>query len=230
MKTSLVLSLVTTLVVASVASAHFVWIESSPTAAGLQIRSGFGEPEGWDPDLVDRMSRSKFWTRAGGTLKPLEIAIDKTEREYRTVVTGKSPDAVLAAADFGVVQFGPNPPSWLRYTAKHLTGVPETWNEDTPSKDLRIEVTAKRVGDDVVLRVVHLGKPLSQASIKAFPPSQSGEKVELTTDEDGVAKWPAKASGNYALYVGTTVPATGEIDGKKYEALKDYATLTFRIP
>lgn len=216
------------LVIASSAAAHFVYVETQPTDQGLLIRSGFGEPSGWDPDLVDRMSKSTFWTRAGGKLQTVAVPLDAAEQEYRTTLPGAAPDAVLAAADFGVIQFGNNPPSWLRYTAKNLVGAPDHWNDETPSKELRIEVLAKREGDDVVLRVLYLGKPLNGATIKTYP--AKGENVELTTDEDGTARWKLTEPGLHSLYVGTTTPTPGEVDGKKYDVLKDYATLTFRLP
>lgn len=221
-------SVVLPLVVVSTAAAHFVYVESQPTAAGLLVRSGFGEPSGWDPDLVGRMSKSTFWTRNGSTLKEIALPLDQTEQEYRTTLAGAAPEAVLAATDFGVIQFGPNPPSWLRYTAKNLVGTPDQWNDETPTKELRIEVLAKREGDDVVLRVLFLGKPLNGATIKTYP--AKGENIELTTDEDGTARWKLTEAGLHSLYVGTTTPTAGEVDGKKYDALKDYATLTFRLP
>lgn len=208
--------------------AHFVWIESQPTGAGLLIRSGFGEPDGWDPDLVARMGKSTFWIRRGDESTEVAVPLDLKEQEYRATLDGAAPDAVLAATDFGVIQFGGNPPSWLRYTAKHLVGPPESWQDDAPMNDLRIEVLATHEGDHVALRVLHLGRPLVGASIKAYPADDA--KVDLTTDEDGTARWNVSKAGLYALYVGTTTPTAGELDGKKYEALKDYATLTFRLP
>jgi hypothetical protein len=216
------------LVVTSYATAHFVWIDSEPTPDGLLIRSGFGEPDGWDPDLAARMGKSTFWVRRDGKTKPVAVPLDKKEQEYRTTLPGETPGTVLAATDFGVIQFGGNPPAWLRYTAKHLVGTPETWNDATPTDDLRIEVLAKREGDHVTLRVLHLGRPLGGAVIKAYPADE--EKTELTTDEDGVAQWKVSTAGKYSLYVGTTTPTAGELDGKKYDVLKDYATLTFRLP
>jgi hypothetical protein len=210
------------------ASAHFVYVDSQPTDKGLLVKSGFGEPSGWDPDLVTRMSNSTFWTRTGGALKEIQVPLDEKEQEYRTTLAGPAPDAVLAATDFGVIAFGGNPPSWLRYTAKHLVGTPERWNDETPTKELRIEVLARREGDDVVLRVLHLGKPLAGATIKTYP--AEGENVELTTDEDGTARWKLSVKGSHSLYVGTTTQTPGETNGKKYETLKDYATLTFRLP
>src|SRR5688500_2841612 len=123
-----------TLFVAAQATAHFVWINSDATSIGLLVRCGFGALDGWDADLVERMSKSVFWTRKSGETKTVAVPLDAKEKEYRAMLPGPSPDAVLAATDFGVIAFGGNPPSWLRYTAKHLVGKPETWNDEKPTK------------------------------------------------------------------------------------------------
>lgn len=212
----------------SSASAHFVWIETAAEGDRLAVRSGFGEMSGWDPDLVDRMKDSQFWTRGAGGLQPLAVAVDEKEKEYRTTVEGTKPTTVLAATNFGVIQFGASPPSWLRYTAKNLVGEPKTWGDDQPTKDLRIELLASLDADRVTLKALHLGKPLAGAKIKGE--NAKGESVELTTDEQGVAHWPMVGAGRYACYVGTTTKTGGELNGKKYDVLKDYTTLTFTIP
>ena len=213
---------------ASSALAHFVWIETKPTDAGLLVRSGFGEIDGWDPDFVDRMANSTFWVRSGTGLKPLSLPLDKKEAEYRTTVADAQANAVLGATDYGIIAFGKSPPSHLRYTAKSLVGLPADWNDAKPTAELRIEVLAKLDGKNVALQVLHLGKPLAAAKIKARTPA--GDAVELLTDDQGKALWPTAGAGHYSLYVGTTTNTAGELNGKKFEALKDYATLTFVLP
>jgi uncharacterized GH25 family protein len=210
------------------ASAHFVWIETSSDGKGTLVRAGFGEAGGWDPDLIEKIKNSRFWTRAaGGDTAPLAIAVDEKEKEYRTKIEGPRPAAVLAATDYGVIQFGKFPPSWLRYTSKHLTGAPGEWNDKTPTKDLRVELLAEHDGDAVKLQALFLGKPLADATIKGETPD--GKNVELKTDAEGRARWPVSGAGLYSCFVGATTETPGELAGKKYEVLKDYAALNFRI-
>jgi hypothetical protein len=210
------------------AMAHFVWIESEPNSAGLLVRSGFGEPGGWDADLVGRMAGARFWMRTTEGVKPLAMPLGEKQSEYRAEISGPPPLAILGACDFGVIQFGDFPPSWLRYTAKNLVGAPNEWSDKKPADAFRIELFAALDGDHVQLEALHLGKPLAGATIKATPPG--GGRVEIKTDEQGLAKWPLSAPGLYACYVGATTEEAGEKDGKKYEALKDYTTLTFTLP
>ncbi len=212
---------------ASTANAHFVWIETEPSGSESLIRSGFGEPDGWDPDLVDRMQAAKFWLRGAEDLKPLDLKLDAKEREYRGLVSGTRPASVIGSCDFGVIQLGSNPPSWLRYTAKSLIGAPKDWPQQQATADLRIELLATLDGVDVRLDALHLGKPLAGAKIKCTSPKD--QRLELVTDADGVARWPLAGDGLYACYVGVTVPSAGTNDGKSYEVLKDYTTLTFRV-
>jgi uncharacterized GH25 family protein len=209
------------------ASAHFVWIETSPAEKGTLVRAGFGEAGGWDPDLIDKIKNSRFWTRANDGATPLAIAVDDKEKEYRTTIEGPAPAAVLAATDYGVIQFGKAPTSWLRYTSKHLVGAPAEWNDKTPTKELRIEVLAEPDGDAVKLQVLFLGKPAADAVIKGETPD--GKPVELKTDAEGRARWPLSGEGLYSCFVGVTTETPGELDGKKYVAMKDYAALNFRI-
>jgi uncharacterized GH25 family protein len=210
------------------ASGHFVWIETSSEGKGTLVRAGFGEAGGWDPDLIDKIKNSRFWTRsAGGATAPLAIAVDEKEKEYRAKIEGERPAAVLAATDYGVVQFGKFPPSWLRYTSKHLTGAPGEWNDKTPTKELRVELLAEYDGDAVKLQALFLGKPPAEATIKGETPD--GKTVELKTDAEGRARWPISGPGLYSCYVGATTETPGELEGKKYEVLKDYAALNFRI-
>jgi len=213
--------------VAAVASAHFVFIESAAEGDKLLVRSGFGELDGWDPDLVGRMSNSTFQLRTAKGLKPLEMKVDDKQKEYRAAVEGDKPRAVLGATDFGTIQFGTSPTSWLRYTAKHLVGDSKNWGEDKPTKDLRIELIAKLDGDKIKLRAIFLGKPLADAKIKGATPN--GDDFELVTDAQGQAELPVREPGHYAMYVGTTTEKAGELNGKKYDVLKDYTTLTFTI-
>jgi len=214
------------------ASAHFVWIETSSAGKGTLVRAGFGEAGAWDPDLIDKITNSRFWTRSDAGLAPLAIAIDEKEKEYRTTIEGPRPAAVLAATDYGVIQFGKFPPSWLRYTSKHLTGTPDKWNDKTPTKELRVELMAEHDGDTVhggtvKLRALFLGKPLADAVIKGEGPD--GKNFELKTDAEGGARLPLAGAGLYSCFVGATTETPGELEGKKYDVLKDYAALNFQI-
>lgn len=215
------------LMAASSAFAHFVWIETQADGVALLVRSGFGEPDGWDPDLISRIKQTKYWVRTGGSLKPLEVPLDEKEKERRTKVEGPLPTAVLGSCDYGVIGLGGRPATWLRYTAKNLVGPAPAWTDREANPDFRIEVMASLAGNKVKLQVLHLGKPLADATVKATPPS--GETVTLTTDSQGQVEWPLSGAGRYGLFVGTTIEKEGKLGDKTYVSMKDYATLTFEV-
>lgn len=212
---------------AASASAHFVWIDGQPVAGGLLVRSGFGEPDGWDPDLAEKIGQTKYRVRTAAGLQPLAMPLDKTEKEYRAVVADTAANAVIGVTDWGIFSMGRGP-AHLRYTSKLLIGSPTQWGDDKPTADLRIEALAKLDGKNVVLTVLHLGKPLAGAKIAGYDPS--GEKVSLQTGDDGTAVWPTTGAGTYRLYAGTSTKEAGELDGKKFDGLSDYTTLTFTLP
>lgn len=224
--TRAVLGIAAVVAAAATASAHFVWIETSAKNDGLHVRSGFGEAGGWDPDLVDKIKQTKYWTRTGAKLDSLALPLDATEKEYRAVVKGAGPSAIIGNCDYGVIQFGANPASHLRYSAKSLVGAPAAW-QDVANKDLRVELIASPDGDAVKLQALFLGKPLTDAKIKATNPD--GNDVELKTDGEGMARWPLVGGGVYRCYLGKRTKEAGELDGKKYEGLMDYTSLTFEI-
>lgn len=215
-------------IAASTSLAHFLWIDSKAAEVGLEVLAGFGEPEGWDPEMVDRIKSAKYWIRgANRELQPLELTLDSEKGKYRAKIAGTPPTAILGVCDMGVVSFGKGKPFWLRYTSKELVGAPGRWNDVKASEPNRIEVLATRDGNGIRLTTIHLGKPLADATIKAFPPK--GDKIELKTDSSGTARWSITQSGRHQLYVGGTVAGAGEHDGKTYDNIKDYATLTFTL-
>ncbi len=214
-------------VAASVASAHFVWIDSSTEGGKTLVKSGFGELDGWDPDLIDKISATVYSVKSKSGLTKLDMKLDDMEKEYRATIDGAAPTAIVGSTDYGVVQFGPSPPGYLRYTSKRLLGDPKRWN-DSATSSFRVELVATFAGDRVELQALYLGKPAAAAKIKASLPE--GDEVEMITDSEGRASWKIAGPGNYGCYVGVKTPEEGTHAGKKYAVLMDYATLSFALP
>lgn len=214
---------------AATAEAHFVWIDVEPQDRAWLVRAGFGDPGGWDSDYIDRITQTEFWARStSGDLARLSLAVDEESKELRGTLTDKSAAAIVAACEYGVVQFGQGGPFYLRYSAKRLLEAPADWHDAEPAKPLRAEILARREGDGVRLTALHQGKPLAAAQIRAYTPD--GRRVELTTDDAGEAHWQTPRSGTYNCYFGTTIEKAGQHDGQAYDSQKDYATLTFELP
>src|SRR5262249_6590300 len=54
--------------------------------------------------------------------------------------------------------------------------------------------------------------------------------TRLTADAAGVAAWKPPAPGVYAVYTRDTRKESGEAGGKKYEEIRDFATVAFTWP
>lgn len=212
--------------ITATASAHFVWIESTTNDGTTSVRAGFGDAGDWDEPLVGNIKQTKYWARVDGKLEALEMPLDKQAEEYRGKVAGKTPSAIIGVCDYGLFSRGAKP-ARLQYTAKNLVGAPAAWQDTSPNKDLRIELLANVDGDAVKLQALFLGKPLQLAKVKVWTPD--GKEGELKTDAEGMAQWPLVGGGIYRCYVGTSTKEAGEHDGKKFEAMMDYTSLTFEI-
>jgi hypothetical protein len=223
-------TMATALALTQTAAAHFVWINSAAKDGKLVITSGLGEPGEYDKRFADRIKQTVYWTEgAAGKKTPLAMPLDAAAGEYRNELAGPAPTVILGTCDYGIFQRPNAPASHLQYTAKRIVKPTVGWKDAKPRKDLRIELLADFVAaDKVVLRVVHHGKPLANAEIKYFGPNDDGGT--LKTNADGAAEWKLKAPGEHSCFVGTTVKKAGEVNGKKYDAERDYATLTFAKP
>jgi len=220
------LSTMAALLFAQGAAAHFVWIGSSTKDGKVVVTSGLGEAGAYDQRFADRIKQTKYWVEdAKGKTAALAMTLDASAGEYRGEVSGTSPRVILATCDYGVFQREGAPASRLVYAAKRIVAANTGWKDAAPRQELPIELLAEFGDGSVVLRAVHHGKPLANAEIKTFAPGDDHGTIE--TDAKGVAHWTLKAPGEYACYVGATTNQAGEVDGKKYAAVREYATLTF---
>ncbi|HWB00045.1 MAG TPA: hypothetical protein VG713_16215, partial [Pirellulales bacterium] len=147
--------------------------------------------------------------------------------EYRGVINNIETRSVLGFCDYGIVTLGDGEPFYLYYGAKRLVGRPDFWADDTPSPQSRVEILAVAENDSVALTVLKFGQPVAGAILKCNAPD--GETVALTTDANGLVRWPRKGAGNYACYVGVTTNETGTKAGQAFNSKRDYATLDFTL-
>src|SRR6202008_1685833 len=109
-------------------------------------------PGEWDASLNGRIKDAKYWVKAGGRETPAAATLDEKEGVYRLGVSG-SPTSIVGSVQYGVVSLAKNPPTLLRYTAKHLVGAASNWASEKPSPNLRIEALAKLDGDSLRITI-----------------------------------------------------------------------------
>jgi N-acetylneuraminic acid mutarotase len=110
----------------------------------------------------------------------------------------------------------------LVYTARAQLGPASAQQAEAPDH-LRMRIAAQP-GRAPIVVVSFRGKPAAGAVVKAFP--DEGEPVELKADAQGRLEYRPAAEGRAGLLAKWTEKASGERNGKAYDEVRYYATLT----
>ncbi len=218
--------------ICSAAQAHFLWVQTIPTTNGpAQVQLSFGEtPKPGEAHLVNKVQQAKVYpitTNAPETkLLKLAIVTQDDVASWQGTVKAKSLAGLEAVCDYGVLAKGGSP-FWLNYYAKHLC---TDWDKQTTSprgKHLALEIVPTQTATGLDLLVLWNGKPLPEAKVTVDKPNN--RSIELATNEQGVAEFRDEVTGLLAILASHTEPSAGEHDGKKYESIKHYSTLTIPV-
>jgi hypothetical protein len=87
---------------------------------------------------------------------------------------------------------------------------------------------ASCAGDQVWLTALKDGKPVPGAQFVTVDARLTNTTV--TADANGRAAWKPPAPGVYSVYTRDTRKESGEAGGKKYEEIRDFATVAFTWP
>lgn len=220
--------------IAATAQAHFVWVQVLPSAEKTStpvVQLSFGEtPAPGEAHLVNKVLQTKVYPLHAGNAeaKPLELAVVKQDdvASWQGTAPAKELAGLEAVCDYGVLAKG-GAPFWLNYYAKHLsTG----WEKQTTSprgKHLALEIVPSQTASGLELLVLWNGKPLPKAKVTVDKPDN--RSTELTTNDHGVAIFREGVTGLLAVLASHSEPTAGERDGKKYESIKHYSTLTIPV-
>ena len=211
------------------AAAHYIWIEQD---SGHQSRLFFGEYQDGEreksPGRLDEITKPQAWLiDASGKREPLEV-IRRTNHFDLGVVRHGASTVIAEEHGYGVKDWN-----------KHGHGVvkPMFYARYTPLKakapekpELTLDILPEAADGSVsrTFTVYFRNSPLAKAKIKAHAPNLS--TGEQSTDENGKATIPTAMTGQYVLEVIHRENRPGEFDGKKYEAVRHRATLTFTLP
>src|SRR5262249_23745599 len=135
---------------------------------------------------------------------------------------------VVGKCQYGVVARPNQKPFLLRHFPKAIAGNPDELNKMTPHGRLPLEVTARIEGEKLRLVALRDGKPVPGAKFVTVDAELNN--VKLTADAQGQATWTPPAPGNYAVYTRSTTREAGEVEGTKYEEIRDFATVAFAWP
>jgi uncharacterized GH25 family protein len=216
-----VLAFVLLALAASPARSHFIWIVPDGANAGL-MRVFFSdklEPDDQVP--IEKIAATRLLIRAGaGKITPL--AWKKDEHAYRIDLPAQQAAVVGGTCRYGVFQRGQAKPFLLFYYPKVIRGaVPDPKLGD----QLPMEIVPK--GPDQ-FQVLFDGKPAGNAEVVVLPPDE--KEQTQTADGQGHFQFKTPKRGScYGIRARFIEAKSGQLDGKKYDEIRHYATLVVRI-
>jgi hypothetical protein len=221
------------------AHAHFLFIRIGPQAeAGRSAEVFFSEQaEAGDPKFVAKIAHTKLWiqTRPGDFR---ELPVHQGADRLRAALPSDRSLAVVGECEYGVLA-RPNQVSFLlRYYPKAVAGNTDELNRLTARREIPFEIqpafenngaNAGKTGDGRIrLVALRTGKPIAGAVFTAVD-SDLSEQI-IKAGPDGVALWSPAAPGRYSVYVRDTLKQPGVLGDKKYDEIREFATLALTWP
>src|SRR5438067_3809947 len=212
------------------ARAHFLFVRVLPAAEGGRAAEVYFSElaEAGDPRFLAKVAAgTKLWLqKPPGEFTPLPF--HQAPDRLRAWVPVSGSLVVAGRCDYGVLGRPNQTPFLLRHFPKALAGDPAELNRLKPHGQLPLEVAATIDADTVRLTALRDGKPVPGAEFVTVDERLTNTK--LTADAEGVAAWKPPAEGVYSVYTRDTRKEPGEYAGKKYEEIRDFATVAFAWP
>jgi hypothetical protein len=199
-----------------------------PAEGGRAAEVYFSElAEAGDPRFVNKIAQTELWLqKTPGRFVALKV--HKTTDRLRAWVPEEGVVVVVGRCVYGVLARPRQTPFLLRHFPKALAGPPTELNKMQAYGKLPLEIVAAFEDHGVRLTALKDGKPVPKAQFVTVDARLTN--VQLTADKDGKALWRPPADGVYAVYVRETRKESGEAGGKKYEEIRDFATVAFTWP
>lgn len=213
--------------IGSEAHAHFLFIHIGPPAeAGRSAEVYFSEQaQAGDPTIIDKIAHTQLWVqKTPGEFQPLKV--HQAADRLRAYLPFAGSVAVIGDCQYGVLKR--EVPFLLRYYPKAIAGKPEELNRLQPRHECPLEIMAAIDGERITLVALRKGKPIPDAVFTTVDADLVNE--ELSTGADGRAAWTPPTRGRYSVYTRYVTKEPGELNGKKYEEIREFATLAFTWP
>jgi hypothetical protein len=207
---------------ASWAAAHFPYLVPDGPSKGKAVFSDSLKPDTAGV-AVDRMAATKLVVIDGGKATDLAWTLDKAANCYTFDVPGSGSRLVVGTLDYGVLQRGEGKPFFLRYFPKAVFGDIPSAEKATAGDRVPLELVPVVESGKLRFKAIAGGKPMVKAEVTVLVPGEEKTKV-VATDEHGLTPEFEK-SGIYGAQTRQTFEKVGEHGGKKYEEVRNYATL-----
>jgi hypothetical protein len=208
---------------ASIASAHFVFVVPQPGGATAQVilSEDLKPSEQVDAGLI------------GGTKLTLRdahghesrLTLVEADHRFVTQLPGAGTRLIHGVADLGLMQQGQAKPYLLAYYPKTIVGDAFDPNAIVGS-ETPVEIIAAGKPGAVRLKVVAHGKPQPKTEVTIILPD--GTQRKLTTDQAGLTEVLTQ-TGRFGAWARYWEPVGGEREGKSYAETRNYATLVFDV-
>jgi Protein of unknown function (DUF3386) len=211
------------------ARAHFLFVKVGPMAEGGRSAEVYfsDKAEAGDPKFVDKIASTKLWAQTTpGEFLPLNVR--KGVDRLKAHLPASGAVAVVGECQYGVIARTGETPFLLRYYPKAVAGPAADLNKLKPRNGARLEIAAEFEGDKINLLALREGKPLPKASFIAVDADL--KESTFVADESDHASWTPTSSGTYTVYFRSDVKTPGELDGKKYDEIREFATLALDWP
>lgn len=209
----------------SIASAHFAYIVPEGPNKGRIVFSDNLKADEKVP--VERLANLKLQVVSQGKASDLSSTLDKKANVYRIEVPGETPRVVVGTISYGVLQRGDAKPFLLKYYPKTIFGSWSTTAEATAGNSVPFEITPIREENKLHFQVSLKGQPVAKAEVSVLIPGEEKAKT-VTTDEKGLTEAFDKL-GQYGIQSKNSEASSGEVDGKKYDEVRHYATLVVTL-
>lgn len=206
--------------VARISYGHFVFVV--PEADGATAKVVLSE--NLDPDAEVKLLVKTTLSVLGADGSTTPLSLNQADPKFLTVaVAGSGTRVIHGASNLGVMSHGKGKPHLLIYYPKTVIG---------NGFDAKTQLNGKApvelipVGDagSFKLKLVAGGKAQPDAEITVLLPDGSEKKIK--TDASGETE-SLSAKGRYGAWARYWEQTPGEHEGKKYEELRQYATLAF---
>jgi hypothetical protein len=211
------------------ARAHFLFVRVLPPAEGGRAAEVYFSElaEAGDVRFIDKIAHTQLWLQTmPGEFTALKVR--KAPDRLRALLPYAGSLVVVGECRYGVLARPKQTPFLLRHFPKALAGNPEELNKLRPHGKLALEIAATIHEDGVHLTALRQGKPVPSAEFITIDSKLNNTKV--TADAEGRAVWKPQTAGNYSIFTRNTSKEAGEHDGKKYEEIRDFATLALTWP
>jgi len=224
---------------ASQARAHFLFIRIGTHAeAGRSAEVFFSEQaEAGDPKFVAKIAHTKLWVQTRpGEFRALSVR--QGADRLRAALPSDRSVAVIGECQYGVLARPKETPFLLRYYPKAVAGNTDELNRLAPRAEIPFEIKPtfendasdkdKSGGGRIRLAALRNGKAVPGIIFTAID-SELSEKT-IKAGPDGSAVWSPSAPGRYSVYVRETLKQPGTLGDKKYDEIREFATLAFTWP